>query len=267
LGTLEAFVTTKASLLQVQGLTKRFDGVTAVNSVNLEVKQGEIVALIGPNGAGKTTLFGMVTGFLKPSAGKVYFRGADITRMPPYRRGLLGIVCTFQKTAIFPDVTVLQAVRMGQHRKTSAGVVDALIGSARHQREESATKTRAAEILDFVGLGACADQRAGSLSYGQQRLVELAIALAAEPELLLLDEPAAGLNATESAELANVIRAVRDRGTTVFLVEHDMSVIMEVCDRIYVIAFGEKIAEGRPEEIQENEAVIDAYLGSAHVAA
>jgi branched-chain amino acid transport system ATP-binding protein len=264
---MEACMTPKANLLQVKGLTKRFGGVTAVGSVNLEVKQGEIVALIGPNGAGKTTLFGMVAGLLKPSAGKVYFRGADITRMPPHRRGLRGIVCTFQKTAIFTDVTVLQAVRMGQHRKTSSGVIDALIGSAQHQREEIATKARAAEVLDSVGLRACADQRAGSLSYGQQRLVELAIALAAEPELLLLDEPAAGLNATESAELVKVIRAVRDRGTTVFLVEHDMSVIMEVCDRIYVIAFGEMIAEGRPEEIQENETVIEAYLGSAHVAA
>jgi branched-chain amino acid transport system ATP-binding protein len=260
-------VTDKVSLLQVQGLTKQFGGVTAVNGVDLDVKQGEIVGLIGPNGAGKTTLFNMVTGFLKPNAGKVLFRGVDITRMPSHRRGLLGIVCTFQKTAVFPDVTVAQAVRMGQHRKTTTGVVDALFGTARHRREEDATRVHAIEVLNFLGLTACAGQRAGSLSYGQQRLVELAIALAAEPELLLLDEPAAGLNATESAELVNVIRAVRDHGTTVFLVEHDMSVTMEVCDRLYVIAFGSKIAEGVPTQIQENEAVIEAYLGSSHVAA
>ena len=258
-------MTNRAELLQVQRLTKRFDGLTAVNAVDLDVRQNEIVGLIGPNGAGKTTLFGMVTGFLKPTAGKVYFRGVDITRMPPYRRGLLGIVCTFQKTAVFPDVTVTQAVRMGQHRKTSANVVDALFGTARHRSEESATRARAAEVLDFLGLTTCADQRAGGLSYGQQRLVELAIALAAEPELLMLDEPAAGLNPTESAELVKVIRAVRDRGTTVFLVEHDMSVMMEVCERLYVIAFGNKIAEGQPDQIQENQAVIEAYLGSANV--
>jgi len=260
-------VTDTADLLQVKGLTKRFGGVTAVNAVNLEVKQGEIVGLIGPNGAGKTTLFGLVTGFVKPSAGKVYFRGADITHMPPHRRGMLGIVCTFQKTALFPDVTVEQAVRMGQHRKTSAGALDALLGTPRHQREEDATRVRAAAVLDLLGLTACARRQAGSLSYGQQRLVELAIALAADPDLLLLDEPAAGLNATESAELVNVIQAVRDRGTSVFLVEHDMSVIMQACDRLYVIAFGDKIAEGRPQEIQENEAVIEAYLGSQHAAA
>ena len=260
-------MTERAVLLQVQGLTKRFGGVTAVNNVNLVVKQGEIIGLIGPNGAGKTTLFSMVTGFLKPTAGEVHFRGADITRMPPHRRGLLGIVCTFQKTAVFPGVTVTQAVRMGQHRKTNAGVVDALLGTALHRHDEEVTRARAAELLEFLGLTHCADQLAGSLSYGQQRLVELAIALAAEPELLLLDEPAAGLNATESAELVNVIQAVRDRGTTVFLVEHDMSVTMALCDRIYVLAFGNKIAEGGPQEIQENEAVIEAYLGSAHVAA
>ncbi len=260
-------MTDTADVLQVKGLTKRFGGVTAVDAVDLEVRRGEIVGLIGPNGAGKTTLFSLVAGFAKPTAGKVYFRGADITGMPPHRRGMLGIVCTFQKTALFPNVTVEQAVRMGQHRSTSAGAIDALLRTSRHRREEAMTHVRAAEVLDLLGLTACAQRRAGSLSYGQQRLVELAIALAADPELLLLDEPAAGLNATESAELVNVIGAVRGRGTSVFLVEHDMSVTMQVCDRLYVMAFGEKIAEGGPREIQENEAVIEAYLGSAHAAA
>jgi branched-chain amino acid transport system ATP-binding protein len=257
----------KAALLQVRGLTKRFGGVTAVNAVDLDVGPGEIVGLIGPNGAGKTTLFNMVTGFLKPTAGTVAFQGSDIIEMLPHRRGLLGIVCTFQKTAVFSDVTVLQAVRMGQHRVTHSGFVDALLRTARHLRDEEVTRTRAIELLDFLGLRACADQRSGSLSYGQQRLVELAIALAAEPRLLLLDEPAAGLNPTESAELVEVIRAMRNRGTTVFLVEHDMSVTMKVCDRIYVLAFGNKIAEGRPDQIQNDEAVIEAYLGTPYAAA
>ena len=159
LATLEALVTDTADVLQVKGLTKRFEGVTAVDAVDLEVRRGEIVGLIGPNGAGKTTLFGLVAGFAKPTAGKVYFRGADITGMPPHRRGMLGIVCTFQKTALFPNVTVEQAVRMGQHRSTSAGAIDALLRTSRHRREEAVTHVRAAEVLDLVGLTACADQR------------------------------------------------------------------------------------------------------------
>ena len=182
------------ALLRVCGLTRRFGGVVAVNEVDLHVDPGEVVGLIGPNGAGKTTLFNMVTGFLRPTAGRVHFRGIDITSTPPHRRAMLGIVCTFQKTAVFPNVTVAQAVRIGQHRVTRSNAFDALFGTQRHRREETETATRATGLLDLLGLSGCAGERAGSLSYGQQRLVELAIALAAKPELLLLDEPAAGLN-------------------------------------------------------------------------
>jgi branched-chain amino acid transport system ATP-binding protein len=266
LGPLEKVMTGDSELLKVEGLTKAFGGVVAVNSVDLAVKSNEIVGLIGPNGAGKTTLFNMVTGFVKPSAGSIRFQGIDITTMPPYRRGLLGIVCTFQKTAVFPDTTVWQSIRMGQHRVTSSGPLDALFGRRRHHEDERITQKRAIELTEFLGLSGYAGQQAKSLSYGQQRLVELAIALAAQPALLLLDEPAAGLNPTESANLGSIIRVVRDQGTTVFLVEHDMSVTMSVCDRIYVIASGNKIAEGTPREIQTNEAVIEAYLGSSNVA-
>ena len=231
------------------------------------MKRGEIVGLIGPNGAGKTTLFGMVTGFLKPTAGKVYFRGADITGCRRIAAVCSGLFARFRRPQSFPTSRCCRRSAWASIAKQVLACSMRCI--ATHDTGAKRAQPRSAQRKSwiFVGLGACADQRAGSLSYGQQRLVELAIALAADPELLLLDEPAAGLNPTESAELVNVIRAVRDRGTTVFLVEHDMSVIMEVCDRIYVIAFGEKIAEGRPEEIQENEAVIEAYLGSAHVAA
>lgn len=257
---------TGGEILKVEGLTKRYGGVVAVNSVDLAVQSNEIVGLIGPNGAGKTTLFSMVSGFVKPSAGNIQFQGVDITTMPPYRRGLLGIVCTFQKTAVFPDITVWQSIRMGQHRVTSSRVLDALFRTRRHHDDERTVEKRAAELIEFLGLSGCAGQQAKSLSYGQQRLVEVAIALAAEPVLLLLDEPAAGLNPTESASLVNIIRTVRSQGTTVFLVEHDMSVTMSVCDRIYVIASGNKIAEGAPREIQTNEAVIEAYLGSSNVA-
>jgi branched-chain amino acid transport system ATP-binding protein len=250
-------------LLEVHGLTKRFGGIVAVNAVDMEVRKHEIMGLIGPNGAGKSTLFGMVTGFLKPTLGSVHFQGRDITRLRTSQRGELGIICTFQKTALFSNVTVFEAMRIGQHRRTSAGVWDAIVGTARHRREERDTVARAREILDIVGLREVANLHAASLSYGQQRLVGLGIALAADPELLLLDEPAAGLNPTESEALVEMLFVIRGLGTTIVLVEHDMAVTMRSCDRITVLTTGTKIAEGTPAEIRDNEAVIDAYLGAA----
>lgn len=254
---------TPTSLLRAVRLRREFGGIVAVNDVDIHVEPKEIVALIGPNGAGKTTLFKMITGFLAPTSGTVSLDGEDVTALPPHRRAQRGVVCTFQRTAIFGGVSVLESVRMGQHRVTTSGLADALLGTSRHRREAQETVERAMVILQLVGLEDYKDRLASSLSYGQQRLAELAIALGAAPRLLLLDEPAAGLNPAESARLVDVILRVRERGTAILLVEHDMSVAMGTGDRVVVIASGSKIAEGTPDTIRRNDNVIEAYLGAA----
>ncbi len=252
------------SLLEVRGLSIRFGGVTAVKDVSLDVREGEILSLIGPNGAGKTTIFNLLTGFARPSAGEILYRGASLVGRTTHEISALGIIRTFQKTMVFPSISVLEGTLAGLHGSVRAGAWDILWNSRRKRREEAALRARAREILAFTGIGDRADSLSRNLSYGEQRLLEIAVGLAANPRLFLLDEPVSGMNAEETARVRGLIRAVRDRGVTVLLVEHNMNVVMDISDRIVVLDHGEKIAEGKPEAIQRSPEVIRAYLGEGY---
>jgi branched-chain amino acid transport system ATP-binding protein len=249
------------ALLEVEGLTVRFGGLTAVNGVSFAVDEGEILGLIGPNGAGKTTCFGLITGIVQPTAGHVKFRGRSLTGLPPHRIARHGVARTFQKTSLFPYLTVHQNVMIGQQPRLAPRVWPALLRTATQQRELAAVRHRADEVLAFLGMAAVRDVQARALSYGEQRHLAIAIALAAQPALLMLDEPAAGLTPAESRRLMNLVGRIRAVGITVLLVEHDMKVVMSLCDRIVVLDHGQKIAEGAPREIRENADVIRVYLG------
>lgn len=248
-------------MLELQGITQRFGGITALDNVSFTIREGVIQGVIGPNGAGKTTLFNIISGIYTQTDGKVLFNGTDISRRPVHEFARLGIVRTFQNIELFGSLTVLENVKVGLHSRSRSGIVSSMLKLPSHLREERMIENRSRDVLEFCGISDLASQTAANLPFGKGRILEIARAIALEPSVILMDEPAAGLNNRETRELSGLIRKIRDRGITVVLVEHDMELVMEICDRIVVLNLGTLLAEGTPREIQENEAVVSAYLG------
>ncbi|MCB8883781.1 ABC transporter ATP-binding protein [Acidisoma cellulosilytica] len=248
-------------ILSIDAISKSFGGVQALDGVTFDVSEGTIFGLIGPNGAGKTTTFNMISGMLRPDSGEVRFGGKRLDKLSPDRRAGLSIARTFQHVQLMPGETVIENVMAGAHLRGRSGMMGAVLRLPRQRREELAIRQLATEALTLVGLAKLASREAGELAYGQQRLIELARALAMQPKLLLLDEPAAGLNDAETEALGVLIRRIRETGVTILLVEHAMTLVMGVSDRIAVLDFGRKIAEGSPDEIRRDQDVIAAYLG------
>lgn len=252
-----------ATTLEVRQITRRFGGLVAVNDVSFDVQRGEIFGLIGPNGAGKTTLFNVITGLIPTSTGNLIYKGEDITRRSPHRIAAKGIARTFQNIRLFSNLSALQNVMIPQHIHTRSGVLKGVLGFPLSRREESRTREKAQALLELVGLGSRSDYIARNFAYGDQRRLEIARALALEPEMLLLDEPAAGMNPNEKGDLSAFIRQIRAQfNLTVVLIEHHVPLVMGLCDRIAVLNFGKLIALGNPERVRNDPAVIEAYLGA-----
>ena len=257
-----------SALLQLEGVTKRFGGLVAVNDVSLAVEEGQIYSLIGPNGAGKTTVFNLISAVFRPTSGRILFRGTDLTRLPTHALAGLGIARTFQNLAVFKHETVVNNLLVGMHTHLRSGPLSAALFWGRTRGEEIKARDRVEEIIDFLEISDIRDMPVGTLSYGQQKRVELGRALAVSPRLLLLDEMVSGMNQEEREDIARFILDLKDElGMTVFMVEHDMGIVMDISDRICVVNYGSKIAEGTPAEIAANPAVIDAYLGTKRSAA